>query len=139
MRVQVNSDKTIEVNDGLKLAVRAHLVKSFARYGGRITRVELHLSDPNGTRGGSNDKRCLMEVRPSGMDPVAVDSNGSTIDEAYKGATRKMVRKLTARFARLARKVPVAANDAALPELPSPAAPRAQKATKRAPRSKRAK
>ncbi len=105
MRVQVNSDKTVDVNDGLKAAVKTHLTKSFERYGGRITRVEVHLSDMNGNRGGDMDKRCLMEVRPAGMDPVAVTNNGASVDDAWKGATRKMVRKLTTLFAKATKPV----------------------------------
>lgn len=105
MRVQVNSDKSVDVTDVLKAAVREHLAKSFARYDGRITRVELHLSDLNGERGGTDDKRCLMEARPSGLDPVAVTNSAASVDEAYKGATRKMVRKLSTLFGRAAKKV----------------------------------
>ncbi|MCU0227028.1 MAG: HPF/RaiA family ribosome-associated protein [Bryobacterales bacterium] len=105
MRIQVNSDKTVDVNDGLKLAVKTHMKKSFDRYGDRVTRVEVHLSDLNGNRGGDMDKRCLLEVRPAGMDPLAVTHQAATVDDAWKGATRKMVRKLTTRFAKATKPV----------------------------------
>ena len=139
MRVQVNSDKTIEVSADLKQAVKEHLSKSFSRYGGRITRVELHFSDLNGARGGADDKRCLMEARPSGMDPMVVTNNGSTLDEAYKGATRKMVRKLTTQFARATRMAPIPAPAATAPTAAKTAVPGGKKATsKRTTRSKKA-
>lgn len=105
MRIQVNSDKTVDVNDGLKAAVKAHFRKSFERYGERVTRVEVHLSDLNGNRRGEQDKRCLLEVRPAGMDPLAVTHLAGTVDDAWKGASRKMVRKLTTRFGKAAKKV----------------------------------
>ncbi len=109
MRIQVNSDNSVDVNDGLKTAVVAHLKKSFDRYGERVTRVEVHLSDLNGNRGGDIDKRCLLEVRPAGMDPLAVTHLAATVDDAWKGATRKMVRKLTTRFAKANKPIAVPA------------------------------
>ncbi|MCW5963226.1 MAG: hypothetical protein KIT83_04240 [Bryobacterales bacterium] len=105
MRIQVNSDKTVDVTEELKVAVRAQVRKSLERYGERITRVELHLSDLNGNRGGEQDKRCLMEARPAGLDPVVVTNSAATVDDAWKGASRKMVRKLTTLFGKAAKKV----------------------------------
>lgn len=105
MRIQVNSDQSVDVTEEFKAEAKAQVRKSLERYGERITRVELHLSDVNGNRGGEQDKRCLMEARPAGMDPVAVTNIAATVDEAWKGAVRKMVRKLTTRFGKAAKKV----------------------------------
>jgi len=100
MQVQVNSDNSVDINDGFKTAVGAQIKKSFARFDGRLTRVELHFNDLNGDKGGTVDKRCLLEVRPAGLDPVVVTNRGATVDEAYKGAIRKMTRKLSTIFGR---------------------------------------
>lgn len=47
--------------------------------GGRpgISRVEVHLSDEDGKKGGQNDKRCMMEARLDGRQPAA----GRRIDQ----------------------------------------------------------
>ncbi len=106
MRIQVNSDRTVEVTDDLKTELRAHLRKAFKRFDGSLTRAEIHLSDINGIRGGANDKQCLLEVRPAGLDPLISTDQANTIDAAFKGATRKMTRKLTTRFGRIGRPAP---------------------------------
>ena len=38
----------------------------------RITRIEVHLSDENSLKGGDHDKRCMLEARIAGMQPLAV-------------------------------------------------------------------
>lgn len=101
MRIQVNSDRTVDVTAGLKAELRSALRKTLARHEGRLTRAEIYLSDINGVRGGSDDKQCLLEVRPAGLDPLVVTNTAATVEEACKGASRKMLRKLSSRFGRL--------------------------------------
>jgi ribosome-associated translation inhibitor RaiA len=55
-----------------------------------ITRVEVHLSDENGKKGGDNDKRCLMEARLRGHQPIAVTHEAGTVDDALSGAADKL-------------------------------------------------
>lgn len=50
---------------------------------------------------GGADKRCMMEARPAGQQPVAVTNHGSTVDEAVSGALRKLGSLLESRFGRL--------------------------------------
>jgi len=103
MRIQINSDRTVPVNEGLKATLRTDVRRSLSRFEGTLTRAELHLSDINGIRGGANDKQCLLEVRPAGLDPMVVTDQANTVEDACKGASRKMLRKLTTRFGRLGR------------------------------------
>ena len=49
-----------------------------------ITRVEVHLSDENGKKGGSHDKRCMMEARLEGHQPIAVTHEAETIAQAIE-------------------------------------------------------
>ncbi len=74
--------------------------EGLARFSDKITRVELHLSDVNGDRGG-NDKRCVIEVRPNGLDPVVTTEQADTIDKAVRSATHKMVSLLDSTFGKL--------------------------------------
>jgi len=45
----------------------------------------VHLSDENGDKTGGNDKRCLMEARLEGRQPIAITHESETIDEAIEG------------------------------------------------------
>jgi ribosome-associated translation inhibitor RaiA len=55
-----------------------------------ITRVEVHISDENNKKGGGHDKRCLMEARLKGHQPVAVSHEAETIGQAISGAVDKL-------------------------------------------------
>ena len=66
-----------------------------------ITRVEVHLSDENGKKGGSHDKRCMMEARLEGRQPSAVTYEAKTIDQAIDGAAGKMKSSLDHTLGRL--------------------------------------
>jgi hypothetical protein len=59
--------------------------------------VELHLSDTNSERGGV-DKRCVVEVRPKGLDPVVTTDQVETVDKVELSATHKMVNLLETTF-----------------------------------------
>jgi hypothetical protein len=62
--------------------------------------VEIHLSDVNGPKGGT-DCRCVLEVRPAGRQPLAVTSDADSPDEAVSRAVEKMDRLLVSTFERL--------------------------------------
>jgi ribosome-associated translation inhibitor RaiA len=57
-----------------------------------VTRVEVHLTDERGPKSGKNDKRCMMEARLEGRQPIAVTDEASTLDLAVNGAADKLVR-----------------------------------------------
>jgi nucleoside 2-deoxyribosyltransferase len=100
MKIQVNSDKSVDVNAGLTLALEERVSTTLSRYAERLTRVEIHLSDVNGERFGTVDKRCVMEARPAGLNPVSVTDQAATVDDAVKGASQKMLRLLRSQFDR---------------------------------------
>jgi hypothetical protein len=104
MQVQVNSDRSVNVDDEFSQLVEMTVNKSLARFDGRITRVEVHLSDVNSGKFGSDDKRCLMEARPAGRDPVAVTNEAATLEELVRGASDKLRRLLSSLFGRLGEK-----------------------------------
>lgn len=98
MQIQVNSNSSVAVHEGLTRFVQANVTHALKRFVDRITRVEVHLSDVNGDKSGAPDKRCLMEARPAGCDPVTVADLGGSLEEAIRGAAQKMKRRLSARF-----------------------------------------
>lgn len=101
MQFKFNSDNQVngsqDVADQVEQNVRQHL----SRFEARLTRIEVHLSDVDGRKQGPADMRCLLEVRPNGLGPVAVSHEADTIDQAVAGATSKMTGSLDRVLGRL--------------------------------------
>jgi len=96
MQIQINSDRNIQADERFNEIVADTLQSKLSRFADHITRIEVHVSDENGnTKHDSNDKRCLLEARLEGMDPVTVTENAETIGQAITGAAEKMQRKLS--------------------------------------------
>jgi ribosome-associated translation inhibitor RaiA len=93
MQIQINSDHHITGSPELAGQVQALVRDTLDRYSDRITRVEVHLNDINGVKGGA-DKRCLMEARLGGLGPVAVNHEAENLDLAINGAMEKLERAL---------------------------------------------
>ena len=60
MHILVNTDKNIEGNEKLRNYLTETITEELARFGEHITRIEVHLSDENGNKGGKNDKRRIV-------------------------------------------------------------------------------
>jgi hypothetical protein len=72
MRIQVHTDHNIEGHQALADQVSGVVERALNRVSEHITRVEVHLSDVNGDKSGPTDKRCMMEARLEGRQPVPV-------------------------------------------------------------------
>ncbi len=94
MQIHVSTDRNLEGHEGLTRHVEASLKAGLARFREGITSIEVRLSDENAAKSGNADKRCVIEARPAGRNPVAVSDNRATIEEAVEGATRKLRRLL---------------------------------------------
>jgi len=101
MQVQVNTDHHIKGHEALATSVRATVESALRRSSDHITRVEVHLSDENGDKRGQNDKRCVMEARLEGRQPVAVTYQAATVDEAVDGAAGELTRLIENTLGRL--------------------------------------
>ena len=66
MQVQVHTDNHVNGSAGLTAHVESVVTGALDRFGNRVTRVEVHIGDENGHKGGEHDKRCAMEARLSG-------------------------------------------------------------------------
>jgi Sigma 54 modulation protein / S30EA ribosomal protein len=111
MKIQANSDKTIQVDATLTRFVEDEASRLLDRFAKKLTRVEVHLSDINNTRTGQADKRCLVEARPVGDRPVTADALATTTESAVSEALKKMQRLLTTFFGKKGR----AATDVSAP------------------------
>jgi hypothetical protein len=94
MLVQVHTDNHVHGSEELSRRVESEVTATLGRFDGQITRVEVHLNDVNSHKQG-NDKRCLMEARLAGHQPLAVSHTADTLDEAYSGAAEKLERALS--------------------------------------------
>ena len=101
MLFQVKTDNSIEGHEALTDRVETTLRERFSRYSDRLTRVEVHLGDVNGDRGGANDKRCMIEVRPTGLAPVVASDEAATVEQAVGGAAAKVISTLERTFGKL--------------------------------------
>jgi hypothetical protein len=98
MKILINSNNKFEVNAELAKEVESEVERAIERFEERLTRAEVHLSDENGAKAGERDKRCVIEVRPVGMQPVSVTEDAATVLEAATGAAHKMKRLLDSTF-----------------------------------------
>lgn len=103
MQVLVNSDHRITGTEELSTQVRASVEDTLGHLADQITRVEVHLNDVNGLKGGPDDKRCMMEARIKGHDPVAVTDAADSLDLAIDGAVNKLHKALEHRLGRVGR------------------------------------
>jgi hypothetical protein len=94
MQIQINTDHNLKVHESESGQLRAIVQDVIGRFADHITRVEMHLSDENASKRSDDDKRCLLEARPEGRNPVAVSHQASTLILAVEGAAEKLARAL---------------------------------------------
>ena len=121
MQIQVNSDNHIQGNIRLEQWVRSTVESTLERYDDYITRIEVHLRDENGDKPGPHDKRCQMEARPKGHQPISVTHKAASLEQAIEGAAQKLNNALEHLYGKLRAKRAVvqqddSANDALLQE-----------------------
>ena len=102
MQIQVHTDNHIDGGVGLTRQVEAIVESAMERFGDRITRVEVHFTDENGRqKSGDSDKRCVMEARLAGLQPITVSAEGSSLEQALDGAADKLQKTLKRTLGRL--------------------------------------
>lgn len=101
MLIQTNVANSLEGHNGLTVEWEASVRSRLARYEDRLTRIEIHVGDVNANKGGPDDKRCTLEARPNGLDPVSVTDDAATIDQAVAGAAGKLLVTLERTFGKL--------------------------------------
>ncbi len=99
MNVQIHaSDFTL--TDGLREHIAWRVVHATNHGRDLISRVVVHLADVNGPRGGV-DKRCGLELRLKGAQPLVVDDVQTdlyiAIDRAFERIGRSLHRRLVRR------------------------------------------
>lgn len=100
MKIQFNTSNKIKESEQLRTSSTSTITDELSRYSENITRVEIHLSDEDGNKVGQNDKRCSIEARIEGRQPIAVTNNANTHAEAVNGAVEKLKSSLNTIFGR---------------------------------------
>jgi hypothetical protein len=94
MQIQFNTDKHVHGEESLAAWAEGELRERLNRFGGQITRIEVHLSDINHARLSEQDKRCKLEARLAGRDPMIVSHDAAKVADALQGAAEKLARAL---------------------------------------------
>ena len=101
MLTHVFSDKHIDSDKRTQDWVTATVEVTLERHLEDLTRVEVHLSDENGGKSGPKDKRCKMEARPKGHQPILVSHDADSRTQAVEGAAEKLEHALEHLFGKL--------------------------------------
>lgn len=92
MQIQINADNHLESSEARDTWASSLVEAAMAHFADSVTRVEVHLSDENGGKGGAPAFRTVMEARVNGRPPIAVTNDAPSLDSAVNGAVHKLVR-----------------------------------------------
>jgi ribosome-associated translation inhibitor RaiA len=101
VRIQINSDKNINVDTRVIQYVRGEVNRFLKRFSTKLTRVDVYLSDVNSRKFGVNDKRCLIEASPARHRPLTANNRAQTVRLAVDGALTKLRSGLETFYGRL--------------------------------------
>ncbi|WP_108788512.1 HPF/RaiA family ribosome-associated protein [Erythrobacter sp. Alg231-14] len=94
MQFQFNSDSSVMGTENVAERIEAMVREKLARFEDRLTRLEVHVSDENGSKHGADDKTCMIEARPRGAKPIGVTDHASKVDDAARKAANTMAQRL---------------------------------------------
>jgi ribosome-associated translation inhibitor RaiA len=101
MTIQLNTDNNLSVHEAFGNKLDDLLSEELSRFSEHITRLEVHLSGEDGSKEGINDKRCLLEARLEGRQPIAVTGLANTYELAVNSAIDKLTAALDTILGRL--------------------------------------
>ena len=100
MQIQISTDKNVHGGEALIQRLEGEVESALTRFTGRLTRVEVHLSDEIAANAGGVDRRCVIEARSAGHGPLAVTHHAGSVAEASHGALRKLESVLDSTYGR---------------------------------------
>jgi hypothetical protein len=103
MQVQVNCGDGLSSKETLERWATDYLNESLARFADELTRVEVQLSDDAHGKNSAQDMRCMLEARIASHAPIAVNHFAENMDEALRGATKKLIHALEHKLGKLDR------------------------------------
>jgi hypothetical protein len=104
MQFQLNTDANIQGDDRLAEVAETVVTSALGHLTDRLSRIEVHLADVNGAKGGADDIHCTVEARPEGMKPQTVTHSDANVEAALRGASKKIRALLESEFGKLGRR-----------------------------------
>lgn len=98
MLIEVRTDGNIQGSEKFSDHVKTVVHTALDRFGDRIRRVDVHLSDAVGDKPGRDDKCCMIEARRDGREPIVVTHQETTMDQAILGAVHSLKRSVETAF-----------------------------------------
>jgi len=89
MQVQVRASSGIEIREATERWASDALNEGLARFRPEITRIEVYLSEER-QGAATEDTRCAMEARLARHPSLTVSHHAAGVDEAFRGALRKL-------------------------------------------------
>jgi ribosome-associated translation inhibitor RaiA len=104
MQIQISTDHNIKgthemLNESEKF--EEIVQDAIGHFQQHITRVEIHFTDENACKTGFEDKRCLIEARVSGAQPMIASHHANNLTLALEGATEKLKHSLNHSFGKM--------------------------------------
>jgi hypothetical protein len=101
MFIQVKAENPTFGNQDWQAEVEALVKGTLGRWEERITSLEVLISnEQDREKAGGGDKRCRIEARLPGLEPVAVGTHAPFYDVAIADCAEEMARTLTRRLSR---------------------------------------
>ncbi len=94
MQVQVHAGDNVQGGESLAQWVQEEVQTKLSRFREVVTRVEVYLTDVDALRNGGKGKRCVMETRTAGRQPLAVNAEAEKVADAFNAALEKLHRTL---------------------------------------------
>lgn len=101
MRLYVHTDPHTDGRDEAVHQIEAKVTAALSRFSDDITRVDVFLTDETAGTARRVTKRCLLEVRPDGVNPIVVVHEARSATQALGGALHKISGTLQSHVGRL--------------------------------------
>lgn len=92
-------DGSIKTTDAMRAFVAQRLAAALGRFGNRIPRVEIRITDENGPRGGI-DKLCRVTATIAGAGPLMIEKRAGDFYEAIGRAANAVKQNVARRVSK---------------------------------------
>ena len=94
MQIRIHAPHAAGASVSIDDWARRSLQEALSRFANELSALEVHFSDDNAARVSADHKRCTLEARLHGREPLAVQHQAERLDEALQGARAKLERAL---------------------------------------------
>jgi hypothetical protein len=98
MLIEVKTDDNVQGSERLSDEVKTLVKTTLDRFGDRIRRVDVYLSDATGNKAGHDYKCCKIEARRDGREPIIVTHHETTMEQAIRGAVHSLKKSVESAF-----------------------------------------